>query len=734
MTAVSSGKLLGEPVDRIDGHLKVTGGAPYPSDFSYPDMAHAALVQSTVAAGTIRSLDTAGALVAPGVLTVITHENAPALAEGPMTNIGPSPRFPLADNRILHHGQHVAVVVAETPEQARDAARLVRVEYDEAAPVLGVGNPDAPVLTDPYGMESSRGDVEAALAASDVQYDETFHMAPETNNPLGLFATVARWEDGRVTVHDSSQWPAMARQSIATVFGLPESAVRVLVPYLGGGFGAGLRTWPHAILAVLAARMLERPVKLVLTRPQMFTSVGHRPESVQRLRIGATTDGRLLAVDHEATATRGAEEMNIEPITMGTPDAYAWPSAATHDRLAALNIPNPGAMRAPGHAEGGFALESALDEISYRIGMDPLELRLRNHAEVHPSTGLPWSSNALRDCYRVGAERFGWSARPAEPRSLRDGAWLVGQGMAGVTFSRWAAVCRAQVSVGRDGAALVRCAGTDIGTGTYTITAQLAAELLGLDVEQVRVELGDSDLPLAPQSGGSGLALALSGAVEDAARNLLRAFLDTVRDDDSSPLRGRSLDEVAVTGGRIHLANDPSAGEDYAAILDRHGLRELVADGEKDPSPPEGLSMAPAGAFAAQFAEVRVHEELGIVRVSRLASAVDAGRVLNEKTARSQVIGAMVLGIGMALLEETSFDAGGRIANATLGDYLIPAHADVPDLDVAFVGGPDAFNAVGVKGLGEVGVVGVPAAIANAVHHATGRRIRSLPITLDKLL
>ncbi|GHJ38009.1 xanthine dehydrogenase family protein molybdopterin-binding subunit [Streptomyces sp. TS71-3] len=735
MTAVSGGKLLGEPVDRVDGLLKVTGAAPYPSDFSYPDMAHAALVQSTVAAGTIASIDTGEALVAPGVLTVITHENAPRLAEAPMSLLGPAPRFPLKDDRVLHHGQHVAVVVAETPEQARDATRLVRVEYDEAAPVLGVRNLDAPVLTDPYGMESGRGDVEAALAAAEVQYDETFIMAPETNNPLGLFGTVARWEDGRLTVHDCSQWPVNARQNLAAVFEVPEESVRVLVPYLGGGFGAGLRTWGHTILAALAARMLRRPVKLVLTRPQMFTSVGHRPESVQRLRIGATADGRLVAVDHEGTATRGVEEMSPEPITLATPDAYACPNVSTHDRLVALNIPSPGAMRAPGHAEGGFALESALDELSYRVGVDPVELRLRNYAAVHPPTGLPWSSNALRDCYRVGAERFGWSARPPEPRSQRDGAWLVGQGMAGVTFTRWATLCRARMSVDRDGTALVRSASTDIGTGTYTITAQLVADLLGLDVEQVRVELGDSDLPLAPQSGGSGLALALSGAVEDAARNLLRTFLTTVRDDTDSPLAGRSLDEIAVAGGRIHLASDPSAGETYTAILARHGLDELVADGERDPSPPEGLDMAPAGAFAAQFAEVRVHEELGTVRVSRMSAAVDAGRVLNEKTARSQVAGAMVMGIGMALLEETAFDSvSGRITNATLGDYLIPVHADVPDLDVTFVGGPDRFNAVGVKGIGEVGIAGAPAAIANAVYHATGRRIRSLPITLDRLL
>jgi CO/xanthine dehydrogenase Mo-binding subunit len=735
VTVLVVNKLLGDPVDRVDGPRKVTGAAPYPPDVTYPGLVHAALVQSTIAAGTISRIDAGDAEAAPGVLAVITYENAPALAEGPTTPVlGPTPRFPLRDNRILHHGQHVAIVVAETLEQATAAARLVRIDYDETAPVLGIDNPEAAVLRNPLGPEVQRGDVAAALASADVVYDETFTMAAVTNNPLGLFATVARWEGDRLVVHEPSQWPTVARQTLATVFNVPENNVRVLAPYVGGGFGAGLRTWPHAILTALAARLVDRPVKLVLTRPQMFTSVGHRQETRQRLRLGATREGRLVAIDHEGTATRATEDADIEPTSLETGAAYACPNVATHDRLVRVNIPVPAWLRGPGTTEGNFALESALDELSYTLRIDPIELRFRNYAEVHPASGLPWSSNALRECYRAGAERFGWTKRTPEIGSMREGNWLVGYGMAGVTFGGAQLPCQVTISIRRDGSAHMRSAATDIGTGTYTIATQLAAELLGLDLGQVRVEIGDSDLPPAPPSGGSGLATSLGGAIHDAAGNLLHAFLNVVADDDASPLQGRRPEDVTVTDGRIHLVDDPAVGETYIDILARHELEELTADGEINPQA-EGAGMAPAGAFAARFAEVRIDEDLGVLRIARIVSAVDGGRILNEKTARSQIIGATVMGIGMTTLEETIFDpATGRIANATFGDYLIPVNADIPDLDVVFVGQPDKLNPIGSKGLGEIGIVGVSAAIANAVYHATGRRIRSLPITIDKLL
>jgi CO/xanthine dehydrogenase Mo-binding subunit len=735
MTTAAREKIIGDPVDRVDGPLKVTGAAPYPSDFTFPGLTHAVVVQSTIAAGTIRGIDAAQAEAAPGVLAVITHENAPALAEGPMTPLGPSPPFPLRDNRIVHRGQHVAVVVARTREQARAAARLVRIGYEETAAVLGIGDPRAPVLVNKWGLDVDRGDVTAALASAEVTYDETFTTAAVTPNPMGLFATVARWDGDRLTVHDASQDPMLVRKTLAAVFDLPETDVRVLVPYLGGGFGAGLRVWPHVILAALAARIVGQPVKLVLTRPQMFTSVGHRPETRQRVRLGATRDGRLVAVDHESTSTIGAlDDGGVEPVPQTTGNAYSCPNVATHDRRARLHIPSPHWMRAPGAAQGNFAMESALDELSYTLGIDPVELRLRNYTEVHPGSGRPWSSKALRECYHAGAERFGWASRTPETGSMRDGNWLIGYGMAGVTFTPGQAPCQASVSIRRSSTAHVRSAATDLGTGTYTIAAQVTAELLGLDIDQVQVEIGDSDLPFAPYSGGSGMATSLSGAIQDAVGKLVQAFLDVVADDESSPLRGRRADEVTTTKGGIHLAGAPSIGETYASILARHGLPEITADGERNPRT-NGASEPPSGSFAARFAEVRVDPDLGLLRVTRIVSALDAGRILNEKLARSQMIGGAVMGIGMTMLEETVFDnETGRIANATFGDYLIPANADVPDLDVVFVGTPDTVRPIGIKGIGEIAIVGVSAAIANAVYHATGRRIRSLPITVEQLL
>ena len=734
MTTARREAIIGEPVDRVDGPLKVTGAAPYPSDFTFPDLTHAVVVQSTIAAGTITGIDAANAEAAPGVLAVITHENAPALLEGPMTPLGPSPPVPLKDNRILHQGQHVVVVVARTREDARAAARLVEIDYEQAAPLLSIDDPRAPVLVNRWGQDVDRGDVTAALAAAEVVYDEVFTTAAVTPNPMGLFATVARWEGNRLTVHDASQDPMLVRKTLATVFDLPETDVRVLVPYLGGGFGSGLRVWPHVILTALAARVVGRPVKLVLTRPQMFTSVGHRPESLQRVRLGATRDGRLVAVDHDGLSTMGVlDEGGIEPVAGVTGNAYSCPNVATHDRRARLHIPSPHWMRGPGTTQGNFAVESALDELSYKLGIDPIELRLRNYAEVHPGSGRPWTSKALRECYGAGAERFGWARRTPQIGSMRDGNWLVGYGMAGVTFTSGQARCQASVSIRRDGTAHVRSAATDLGTGTYTIATQVTAEWLGLGIDQVHVEIGDSDLPFAPYSGGSGMATSLSGAIQDAVGKLVRAFLDVVADDESSPLRGRSPDEVTTTKGGIHVLDAPMVGETYADILARHGLPEITADGERDPQANGGPP--PNGSFAARFAEVRVDTDLGLLRVARIVSAVDAGRILNVKLARSQIIGGTVMGIGMTMLEEMVFDPEtGRIANATFGDYLIPANADVPDLDVVFVGTPDTVRPIGIKGMGEISGVGLSAAIANALYHATGRRIRSLPITIEQLL
>lgn len=735
MTTLDAGGPVGAGIDRVDARPKVTGSAHYPNDYAYPGMAHAALVRSTIAAGRIRSIDTAHARQAPGILAVITHLEAPRLQRGPMTLLGPSPPAPLQDDRILHHGQHVAVVVAETPEQARYAATLVDVVYEAAEARLSITDPDAEIVTDPWELDQRRGDVEAGLAAADVVVEGTYTTPDNTNNPLGLMATLAVWNGDSLTVHDSTQWPHNVRTTLATAFGVPESNVRCLAPYVGGAFGAGLRVWPHVILTALAAREVRRPVKLVLTRPEMFTSVGHRPESLQHVKIAATSSGELLAIRHTSTSSVAMEDDDFEPVSLGSAVSYACPNVLTADRQIRLNIPCPGSMRAPAEGQGNFALESAIDELAYALGMDPLEVRLRNYAETDPRSGLPWSSKALRECFTEGARRFGWSRRTPEPGSMRDGQWLIGYGVAGSSYPHYQVPCQARASVRRDGSAYVRSAATDIGTGTYTVMTQLAANLLGLDTAMVRFDLGDSDMPYAPQAGGSGLTGALGNAVHVACERLVRDFLQIVHDDPESPLRGSTLDDVVVRGGRIHRAEAPGQGESYIDILARHGLEELSADGRSTPPAADGREMATAGAFGAKFVEVRIDPDLRLLRVARVVQVIDGGRILNEKTATSQIIGGTVGGIGQALLEKTETDPGtGRIANATFGDYLVAVNADIPDIEVAFVGAPDPATPVGTKGIGEVGLVGTAAAIANAVHHATGRRLRSLPLTIEQLL
>jgi xanthine dehydrogenase YagR molybdenum-binding subunit len=587
----------------------------------------------------------------------------------------------------------------------------------------------------PWDTATRRGDVDAGLAEAAVVHEATYTTADNTNNPLGLFATVAAWEGDTLTVHDATQWPAYAQATIAEVLGIAPTAVRVHAPYVGGAFGAGLFVWQHVILAVFASRAVGRPVKLVLSRPQMFTGVGHRPSSVQTIRMGVRRDGELVAIEHVSTNSAALDHASIEPISGATARSYSCANVATSDRQRRLNIAFPGSMRGPGHAQGNFALESAIDELAYELGFDPLEMRLRNFAEVHPQSGLPWSSNALRECYAVGADRFGWSNRNPEVGSMRDGHWKIGYGLAAVSWSWWQVRCQARATITRDGHAEVRSAASDPGTGTRTVMRQLAAERLGLPLDHVRFELGDSDMPWSPASGGSSLTASLGNAVHAACNALVQQVLDLVADDDRSPLRGYARQDVVVTRGRIQLRTDPRCGERYTDILARYQLNELTAEAEATPPSQEDADLARSGPFAAKFVEVRVDEDLGLIRAARVTTVVDAGRILNEKTARSQILGGTIGGIGQALLEETVTDAGtGRIVNATLGDYLIPVNADTPDIDVVFVGEPDPLTPLGAKGLGEIGLVGIAAAIANGVHHATGRRIRSIPITLDKLL
>ena len=746
-------EVVGTARDRVDGRLKVTGAATYAIDVSLPGLAHAVLVQSTVTSGRIRHVDVDAAERAPGVLAVITHVNPPKLARGPMTPLGPSPLPPLQSDVVLHYGQHVAMVVAETREQAQAAAAFIEISYQADTPVLAFDDPRTSAVSHPWIPDLVRGDVTRALAAADVRVDATYTTAENTQNPIGLFATVAVWDGDALTVHDTTQWPHGVRDSLATAFGVDPVGIRVLVPFVGGAFGAGLRVWPHVTLAALAARVTKRPVKLVLTRAQMFTSVGHRPNTIQQLSLGASRDGRLTAIDHVATSSIGMADELLNPITPGTPESYACPNVSARATQVRLSIPTPGWMRAPGEAEGSFALESAIDELSYALGIDPIELRVKNHAHVNPQTGLPWSSNALLDCYRQGAERFGWSARNPKPRSIRKGHLLVGYGMARAALTAYQPPCRAVASIRRDGTAFVRSGATDIGCGPYTVMTMLAADCLGVPIERVQFGLGDSAMPNAPQEGGSGLTGALGNAVQAACVSLVRAFLNRVNDDELSPIKGCRLEDITVRDGGIQISDDPRRFETYGEILRRHGLDEITIEAESAPpgetssttmiaragrfvpfTAPSTGARAHAGAFAAHFVEVHVDPELGTIRVARVVSAVDGGRILNPKTARSQIIGGMAGGIGMALLEENVSDRTGRLVNTSLADYVVAVNADVREVDVLFVGQPDSMSPLGTKGVGELAIAGMAAAIANAVYHATGTRVRSLPISIEKVL
>ena len=753
MSTATTAGVVGTPLDRIDGRLKVTGAATYPIDVTLPDLAHAVLVPSTVPSGRIRHIAVDAAERASGVLAVITHVNAPRLAQGPATEIGPQPLPPFQSDAVLHYGQHVAMVVAETREQANAAAALMEITYHPDAPVLSFDDPRAARVSHPWTPDHVRGDVPGALAAGDVRISHTYTTAENTNNPIGLFATVAAWDGDALTVHDTTQYPHGVRDLLAAAFGIDPGGVRVLVPFVGGGFGAGLRAWPHVTLAALAARVTKRPVKLVLTRAQMFTSVGHRPATIQQLSLAATRDGQLTAIEHVATSSIGMADELINLITHGTASAYACPNVSTHATQIRQSIPIPGWMRAPGEAEGSFALESAIDELSYALDMDPIELRIKNHAHVHPDSGLPWSSNALLDCYREGAERFGWSARRPKPRSMRDGRQLVGYGMARGALGAYQPPCKAIATIRRDGTAFVRSGATDIGPGPYTVMTMLAAECLGIPIERVRFGLGDSAMPRAPQEGGSGLTGALGNAVHATCVSLVRAFVSLVSNDQGSRLKGCRLEGITVGDGGIQITDDPTRFETYTDILTRHGMEELTIEGESAPpgetssasmivragrfipyAAPSTGARAHAGAYAAHFVEAHVDPDLATIRVARVVSAIDGGRILNPKTARSQIIGGMAMGIGMALLEETVSDRTGRLATTSLAEYVVAVNADVREVDVLFVGEPDSMTPLGTKGVGELAITGMAAAIANAVYHATGTRIRSLPISIEKVI
>ena len=757
--------LIGKPIDRVDARLKVTGAAKYAAEFNQAQMAYAFPVSATIAKGAIVGFDDSQAKAAGGILTIITHENARRLQPADamaMIKVGVligEYLAPLQDNRVHYYGQTVALVVAETYEQARCAAALLKVSYakekaaTDFAAELPKGSRPQQFMGAPAQVNS--GKTAAPLAAAPVKFEQTYTTPTENHHPMEPHATVAVWEgDDKLLLYDATQGVVNTRGTASYFFSLKPENVHVMSPFLGGGFGCkGL--WLQTILAAMAAHAVKRPVKLAVTRQMMQTNTGRRSETHQKVALGADRDGKLQAIRHHSDSYTNLTQF-FEPSGKQTEVLYDAPMREITYQVAKLNVGTPTFMRAPGEAPGMFALESALDELAYELKLDPIALRVLNHTKVDPMKKHPFSGDNLRDCYRIGAEKFGWTSRKMQPRMMRNGKYLVGYGMAAATYPAGRSSATARVQMLADGTVKVSSATQDIGTGTYTTMAQTASDALGIPVNKISVQLGDSNLPNGPLSGGSQTTASVQPAVIAACEMLRKDLMSLAMSDGKSKLNNRKSEEIAFVDAKFYVKGDESKSDSYADILRRNNKTMMEACTTAMPASGSGLgspvapcSIAPAQkeensddekysfhSFGAQFAEVWVDEDLGTIRVKRFTSVQDIGRVLNEKTARSQVIGGVIFGIGQALTEETVHDARfGNPVTRTLGDYHVASNLDVPEIDVHFINKPDAhISTQGARGVGEIGITGVAAAIANAVFNATGKRFRDLPLTPDKLI
>jgi xanthine dehydrogenase YagR molybdenum-binding subunit len=729
----------GMHVSRVDGRAKVTGAAKYAAEHAAPDLAYGVVVSGTVAKGRIKTIDTLAAEAVPGVIAVLTHENRKVkmrgndLAYKDMTAPAGSPFRPLYSDRIFYSGQPVALVVAETFEAARHAAALVSLTYDvEEHDTNLLASLDRAYKPRPlkagFTPPSSKGDAAKAFEAAPVKIDAQFYHGVEHHNPMEMFAsTVVRGEDGHLTIYDKNQSSQNCRWYVSHVFGLSKDKVTVRNPYVGGAFGSGLRPQYQLPLAVMASLQLQRSVRVVLTRQQMF-SFGHRPETWQRVKLAANTDGQLQAIVHEAAHETSRLEDYVEVVVNWSGQMYACDNIKLGYKLVGQDRHSPIDMRAPGAAHGVHALEVAMDELAYALKMDPLALRLKNYAEVNPLDGKPYSTKELRQCYKLGAERFGWQDRPLEPRSMVEGEELVGWGMATGMWDSLVMVARVSAVLHADGRLVVSSAASDIGTGTYTVMSMIAAEAMGLPLERVTFQLGDSTLPVAPIEGGSSHVATVGSGVAGACEKLQKSLLKMAQDMPDSIFRKLQLRQVEFNDGRIHLRGEPANGVALSEVLAHAGKDRIE---EKFLMTPQMLKQRKytRAVHSAVFCEVRINEKLGIVRVTRVVNAVAAGRIISGKTAESQIVGGVVWGISQALHEETYTDHRlGRFMNHNFSEYHVAVNADIHDIQVIF------SKQLGAKGVGEIGLVGVSAAVSNAIFHATGKRLRSTPMSPDKLL
>ncbi|MBF9141842.1 xanthine dehydrogenase family protein molybdopterin-binding subunit [Hymenobacter properus] len=739
-------KKIGKPMNRVDGRQKVTGAAKYSAEYELPNMAYAVLVGSTIAKGRLTGLDTKAAERAPGVLAVITHLNAPK-APG-IKPAGKDPSQPqtvgsalqvLVDDNIRFNDQPIAVVVADTLERARFAARLVQARYAaekhltnlEAAkpnaflPTQAKKNPKSPTA------DYQRGQVDAYKTGA-LKLEAEYVIPTEVHHPMELQSITAHWEaPDRLTLYDKTQGTMATRRDFARQWGLPEANVKVIATFVGGAFGNALHSWPHESAAIIAAKVVNRPVKLMLTREQMFTMVGYRPHTWQKIGMSATADGKITAITHESIGQTSTYEEFTESTLGQTKMMYQSPNLTTRYRLAALDIGSPIWMRGPGEATGAFALESAMDEMAHLLNLDPLEFRMRNYTEQDPEKDRPWSSKFLKECYQAGAQRIGWNKRQLKPGALRDGEWLVGYGMGVGTFGAHRGSSKASAQLLPNGTVLLQSAVTDIGPGTGTAMTQIAADTLGLAPEKIRFEWGNSDFAQAPTQGGSAIVNTVGPAVQEACL-ALKDKLRELAAASNGAFATAKKEDITFTDNHLTLAGNPAARAAYADLVKQAGGTAVTVE-SKPSGEGQKYSMY---SFSVHFAEVRVHELTGEVRVSKLVSCADAGTIVNEKTAGNQMKGGAVGGIGMALMEHAIIDDRfGRYVTKDLADYHVPVHADAPAVEVYFVNQPDPHvNALGTKGIGEIATIGVAPAIANAVFNATGKRVRELPITPDKLV
>jgi xanthine dehydrogenase YagR molybdenum-binding subunit len=736
---------IGQPLDRVDGRLKVTGMATYSAEHRVGNLVYAVLVTSTIAKGRIASIDTGAAKKVPSVLAVLTHQDRLKLAMNPMVVHAGSPADRalqlLQDDRIYYSNQPIAMAVAETLEAAQEAAGLVEVRYSADKPSVTLNRNLSDFYTpkkiggagDPAG--SSRGDVQAGLAAADARIAHPYSTPFQHHNPMEPHATIAVWDGSdKLTLYDASQGIFGDRKRVADLLGLQPDNVRVVALYLGGGFGSKGPTWSHVLLCAMAARHVHRPVKLVLARPQMFGPVGCRTETRQTIAAGAKRNGTLTALRNETLSHTSTMDEFTESASVPTRMLYSVPNNSTQQRLIRSDIGTPSYTRAPGEAPGTYALEAAMDELAYALKMDPLELRRKNYADHDPDKNRPWSGKALDKCYDIGAQNFGWSRRPPEPRSMRDGNVLIGWGMATSVYPARRSEASAVARLYSDGTIHVDAGSQELGGGTYTIMTQLAADGVGVSPERIKFRLGDTRYPETPVSGGSQTAASAGSAVYLAARALREKLIQTAISDAHSPVHGANTSDITIKDGRIGLSQPSGKWEALETLVARSG--QPYIEGFADTKAGDEAKQYSGYSFGAQFAEVRIDADLGQMRVSRMLGAFGAGRILNAKTARSQFLGGMVWGIGFALYEHSVYDERlGRIVNNNLAEYHVPTNADVGSIEAFWVDDPDDHvSPIGAKGIGEIGITGAAAAIANAVFHATGKRVRDLPITLDKLI